>query len=114
MKLSALVLTLALFSQNSVADMYKYDPSIVWTSPPCSSIFGLKEISEDDEVTLIATNFSELPITLTIRVRTKNLFTQDSHESTKTLYGEQSTILIRFEKEGSENNFAVSCNWTVG
>ncbi len=114
MKLSLLILALALFSQNSAADMYKFDDDTVWTNPSCSSIFGLKEISEGDEVSLHATNLSEHPITFTLKVRTKNLFTMDSHTTTKTLYGSESMIVMRFEKVGDKHNFAISCNWWFG
>lgn len=76
----------------------------------------VNEVREGGNIELRATNQVDVPITFTLRVRTRGLSTDGPKTITQTLQGDQTqTIMVLRESEDDGyGRYRVSCDWTIG
>jgi murein DD-endopeptidase MepM/ murein hydrolase activator NlpD len=77
---------------------------------------GVDEVSDNGNIGLLATNFREVPITFTLRVRSRGLVVKGPKTITETLGGKQSRLVMMFEENGGDRKgrYRISCDWTIG
>lgn len=77
----------------------------------------VNEVREGGNIELRATNQVDVPITFTLRVRTRGMSIDGPKTVTQTLQGDQTqTIMVLRENGEAEggSRYRVSCDWTVG
>ena len=77
---------------------------------------GVDEVSDDGNIGLLATNLRDVPITFTLRVRSRGLVVKGPKTITETLEGKQSRLVMMFGENGGDRigRYRISCDWTIG
>lgn len=75
---------------------------------------GVDEVREGGNIELRATNMVEFPITFTLRVKTRGLASSGPKTVTRTLEGEESSLIIVLREEQQNSRYRVYCEWTIG
>ena len=102
--LSVLAALAGLFYQNNVLAACADD----W--------LGVDEVSDGGNIGLLATNLRDVPITFTLRVRSRDLTVKGPKTITETLAGKQSRLVMMFGENGGDRKgkYRISCDWTIG
>ena len=77
---------------------------------------GVDEVSDGGNIGLLATNLRDVPITFTLRVRSRGLTVKGPKTITETLAGKQSRLVMMFGENGGDRKgkYRISCDWTIG
>ena len=77
---------------------------------------GVDEVSDGGNIGLLATNLRDVPITFTLRVRSRDLTVKGPKTITETLAGKQSRLVMMFGENGGDRKgkYRISCDWTIG
>lgn len=77
---------------------------------------GVHEERDGGSIGLRATNLREVPITFTLRVRTRGLVADGPRTVTETLAGEQSRLVMMLRENGGDRKgrYRISCGYTIG
>jgi murein DD-endopeptidase MepM/ murein hydrolase activator NlpD len=77
---------------------------------------GVDEVSDGGNIGLLATNLRDVPITFTLRVRSRDLTVMGPKTITETLAGKQSRLVMMFGENGGDRKgkYRISCDWTIG
>ena len=77
---------------------------------------GVDEVSDGGNIGLLATNLRDVPITFTLRVRSRGLTVKGPKTITETLAGKQSRLVMMFGESGGDRKgkYRISCDWTIG
>lgn len=77
---------------------------------------GVDEVSDGGNIGLLATNLRDVPITFTLRVRSRDLTVMGPKTITETLAGKQSRLVMMFGESGGDRKgqYRISCDWTIG
>ena len=102
--LSVLAALAGLFYQNNVLAACADD----W--------LGVDEVSDGGNIGLLATNLRDVPITFTLRVRSRGLTVKGPKTITETLAAKQSRLVMMFGENGGDRKgkYRISCDWTIG